>query len=162
MLIFILVVSVSRNTPDDYIHRVGRTARVDREGTALTLVEPHDLNLAAAIEEVHRRRIPHRRLEGFPYAPPEDDDPLLQPRRKPTSARPFLERDPATRKHKESPFTKSGKLKRRYQTEDDTAKKPRRRGRKRAEKHFLNKKLPHQRRRRGQGPANPPDPTGET
>lgn len=40
---------VPRN-PDDYIHRVGRTARAGREGEAITLVGQRDVQLVLAIE----------------------------------------------------------------------------------------------------------------
>ncbi|EEP82645.1 conserved hypothetical protein [Uncinocarpus reesii 1704] len=40
---------VPRN-PDDYIHRVGRTARAGREGEAVTLVGQRDVQLVLAIE----------------------------------------------------------------------------------------------------------------
>nr|ACO15490.1 Probable ATP-dependent RNA helicase DDX49 [Caligus clemensi] len=35
----------------DYVHRVGRTARAGRKGTALTLITPHDVLLIQSIEE---------------------------------------------------------------------------------------------------------------
>lgn len=41
---------VPRN-PDDYVHRVGRTARAGREGEAVTLVGQRDVQLILAIEE---------------------------------------------------------------------------------------------------------------
>ncbi len=41
---------VPRN-PDDYIHRVGRTARAGRKGTAITLVGQRDVQLVLAIEK---------------------------------------------------------------------------------------------------------------
>lgn len=41
---------VSRS-PDDYIHRVGRTARAGRSGTSITLVGPRDVELVLAIEK---------------------------------------------------------------------------------------------------------------
>ena len=41
---------VPRN-PDDYIHRVGRTARAGRKGEAITLVGQRDVGLVLAIEE---------------------------------------------------------------------------------------------------------------
>lgn len=40
---------VPRN-PDDYVHRVGRTARAGREGEAITLVGQRDVQLVLAIE----------------------------------------------------------------------------------------------------------------
>jgi len=40
------------NVPKDYVHRVGRTARAGRNGRAVTLVTPHDINLIYAIEDL--------------------------------------------------------------------------------------------------------------
>lgn len=37
--------------PDDYIHRVGRTARAGRKGTSISLVGPRDVELLQAIEK---------------------------------------------------------------------------------------------------------------
>ena len=37
--------------PDDYVHRVGRTARAGRRGVAVTLVAQRDVRLVHAIEE---------------------------------------------------------------------------------------------------------------
>ncbi|KAL9114325.1 MAG: hypothetical protein Q9227_001747 [Pyrenula ochraceoflavens] len=37
--------------PDDYIHRVGRTARAGRRGTSITFVGPKDVDLLHAIEK---------------------------------------------------------------------------------------------------------------
>ena len=41
---------VPRN-PDDYIHRVGRTARAGRTGTSVTFVGQRDVELVLAIEK---------------------------------------------------------------------------------------------------------------
>lgn len=38
------------NDPKDYVHRVGRTARAGRSGTAISLVSPHEISLIHAIE----------------------------------------------------------------------------------------------------------------
>ncbi len=53
---------------NDYIHRVGRTARAEATGGAMTLASPADEQAIAAIERVVGRRIPRRTLEGFDYA----------------------------------------------------------------------------------------------
>ena len=53
--------------PDDYIHRVGRTARAERSGTALTLVSPEEEGAFSAIERAVGRRLSRRRLENFDY-----------------------------------------------------------------------------------------------
>ena len=38
--------------PEDYVHRVGRTARANREGEAITLVTPRDWNYLLRIEQL--------------------------------------------------------------------------------------------------------------
>ena len=58
--------------PDDYIHRVGRTARAEATGEAFTLVAPDDEANFARIERAMESTIPRARLEGFAYgASPE-------------------------------------------------------------------------------------------
>ncbi len=53
--------------PDDYIHRVGRTARAQATGEALTFASPDERREVDAIERAVGRRLPRRRLEGFDY-----------------------------------------------------------------------------------------------
>lgn len=53
--------------PDDYIHRVGRTARVQATGDAFTFAAPDEERELAAIERAIGKKIPRRRLEGFDY-----------------------------------------------------------------------------------------------
>jgi len=58
--------------PEDYIHRVGRTARARSTGDALTFAAPEERRELAAIERAVGKSIPRRRLEDFDYdAQPE-------------------------------------------------------------------------------------------
>ncbi len=56
------------NVPDDYIHRVGRTARAENTGDAFTFVSPEEEGDLAAIERAVGRRLPRVTLPGFDYA----------------------------------------------------------------------------------------------
>jgi ATP-dependent RNA helicase RhlE len=51
--------------PDDYIHRVGRTARAEATGEAFTFVSPQEQGNLHAIERAVGRRLPRRELAGF-------------------------------------------------------------------------------------------------
>jgi ATP-dependent RNA helicase RhlE len=53
--------------PDDYIHRVGRTARAEAVGEAFTLVAPEDEEDVARIERALGKKLPRVRLDGFSY-----------------------------------------------------------------------------------------------
>ncbi len=53
------------NLPEDYIHRVGRTARAAASGEALTFVTPEESRDLRSIERAINQRLPVRRLEGF-------------------------------------------------------------------------------------------------
>ena len=51
--------------PEDYIHRIGRTARAGKEGTAISLVCAEEFNLLSEIERLLKFRIPREDIEGF-------------------------------------------------------------------------------------------------
>ena len=58
---------------EDYIHRVGRTARVEASGVAWTLVTPDDEPLLFGIEYLLGEKIESARLPGFNYDVPVPD-----------------------------------------------------------------------------------------
>src|SRR5690606_38765757 len=55
------------NQPEDYIHRVGRTARAEATGDAYTFVSPDEEKLIKGIERAIGKRIERRTVEGFDY-----------------------------------------------------------------------------------------------
>ena len=55
------------HVPEDYIHRVGRTARAQATGDALTLVSPDEERDFSAIERYIGKRLPRKNVEGFSY-----------------------------------------------------------------------------------------------
>jgi superfamily II DNA/RNA helicase len=55
---------------DDYIHRIGRTGRVDKNGDALTLVTGADTDKILALERILNARLERLMLKGFNYAKP--------------------------------------------------------------------------------------------
>ncbi|MEM7415291.1 MAG: DEAD/DEAH box helicase [Gemmatimonadota bacterium] len=60
------------NVAEDYIHRVGRTARAEKTGQAFTLVSPEEMGDFVNIERAVGRKIERAQLEGFAYeATPE-------------------------------------------------------------------------------------------
>ena len=55
------------NSPDDYVHRVGRTARADAQGDAFLFVAPEEETQLRAIERAIDKRLPRVTLPGFDY-----------------------------------------------------------------------------------------------
>ncbi len=61
---------INYNVPEhseDYVHRIGRTGRANREGTAVTLYSSEETEFLRRIESFINARIERRKLEGFPY-----------------------------------------------------------------------------------------------
>jgi ATP-dependent RNA helicase RhlE len=67
------------NSPEDYVHRIGRTGRAGSTGTALSLVCPAEHERLAEIEKTIRLRIPREIVVGFGHA---SEAPLMEPPRK--------------------------------------------------------------------------------
>ncbi len=62
------------NDGEDYVHRIGRTARAETDGTAYTLINEKEQNKFAAIEEllgkpVHKSKVPAQFGDTPPYHP---------------------------------------------------------------------------------------------
>jgi ATP-dependent RNA helicase RhlE len=53
------------HSPEDYIHRIGRTGRAGLTGEAISLVAPEDLESIAAIERLIKKRIERVLVPGF-------------------------------------------------------------------------------------------------
>jgi ATP-dependent RNA helicase RhlE len=53
---------------DDYIHRIGRTGRVNRSGDALTFVTSADAGKTRALERIFGKPLERRTLQGFDYS----------------------------------------------------------------------------------------------
>jgi len=54
-------------TPEDYVHRIGRTARAEAIGEALTLVAPGEEEFLAAIQHLTKMEIPRQTVPDFDY-----------------------------------------------------------------------------------------------
>ncbi len=67
---------------DDYIHRIGRTGRVNQSGDALTFITNADAGKTRALERIFDKPLERRTLEGFDYSRPAGDgDGERRPRR---------------------------------------------------------------------------------
>jgi ATP-dependent RNA helicase RhlE len=53
------------HSPEDYVHRIGRTGRAGLTGEAISLVAPEDLDSIAAIEKLIKKRIERVLVPGF-------------------------------------------------------------------------------------------------
>jgi ATP-dependent RNA helicase RhlE len=54
------------NVPEDYVHRIGRTARAGGTGSAVSLVAPDEASLLRDIERLLRRSLPVAQLPEYP------------------------------------------------------------------------------------------------
>jgi len=56
------------NVPEDYIHRVGRTARAEAQGEAFTFVSPEEESDLRAIERAVGKKLPRVKVPDFDYS----------------------------------------------------------------------------------------------
>ena len=88
------------NAPEDYVHRIGRTGRAGKQGTAISLVSAHEVQYLADIEKLIKIQVEQVIVPGFdpeydyeyppsgkkshhrrPPAPPASVAPSAKPRR---------------------------------------------------------------------------------
>ncbi len=55
---------------DDYVHRVGRTGRMGRDGVAFTFVVPGEGDFLTSIEQRINKELKRDSIEGFEAVPP--------------------------------------------------------------------------------------------
>jgi len=68
------------STPEAYIHRIGRTGRMENSGEAFTLITGEDKKLVWAIDKLIGTPIERRTLEGFNYKVPPPRRPAANSR----------------------------------------------------------------------------------
>ncbi|MSP13363.1 MAG: DEAD/DEAH box helicase [Chloroflexi bacterium] len=76
------------DSPDAYIHRIGRTGRAERTGDAFTLVTPADEETVRLLEKIMGQRLPRQRLDGFDYKAPSPTEPRPEARAR-SKGKPF-------------------------------------------------------------------------
>ena len=67
--------------PEDYVHRIGRTARAGLEGEAWSLVDRAEADLLRGIEKVLKRSLPKETVPGFEPDPSYVPEPIENGRR---------------------------------------------------------------------------------
>ncbi|HXU43660.1 MAG TPA: DEAD/DEAH box helicase [Burkholderiales bacterium] len=85
------------HSPEDYVHRIGRTGRAGMTGEAISLVSPEDQEAVAAIEKLIKKRIERQFVPNFgpsartvagmmgdePRRKPQQQEARREPRREP-------------------------------------------------------------------------------
>ena len=101
------------DTPEAYIHRIGRTGRAARSGDAFTLVSGEDTVMVRAIEKLLGKPLERSRLDGFDYTvpAPRKDSEFARPPRQPVVRRP---KPAATGSNTDGEATKPAGTRRRF------------------------------------------------
>ncbi len=72
---------------EDYVHRIGRTGRAGADGQAISLVDPEEAYLLAAIEKLLKREIPRVADTGYEKVSLEVTNSKPKPKAQPAPAR---------------------------------------------------------------------------
>jgi len=83
------------DTPEAYVHRIGRTGRAAKTGDAFTLVTAEDAVMVRTIEKKLNAQLERRTVEGFDYSvpAPHKDSEFARPPRPPQNHRKPAKRD---------------------------------------------------------------------
>jgi ATP-dependent RNA helicase RhlE len=81
------------HTPEDYVHRIGRTGRAGLAGEAISLVSPEEMKFLEDIERMLKRKLPRAAATGSGRDP--------SPARGPAPRHPHERPKPQAREHKE-------------------------------------------------------------
>lgn len=82
---------------EDYVHRIGRTGRAGAEGQAISLVDPEEAHLLAAIEKLLKREIPQVADTGY-----EKVSLQVESSKPKSQQRPKIAQKPQTARHSRS------------------------------------------------------------
>jgi len=97
------------HSPEDYVHRIGRTGRAGLTGEAISLVSPEDQEAVAAIEKLIKKRIERQLVPNFgpsarTVAGMMGDEPRRKPSREPRRGEP--RREPEKKPHSDPIFSR--------------------------------------------------------
>jgi ATP-dependent RNA helicase RhlE len=81
-------------TAEAYTHRTGRTGRMERLGTALSLVTQEDLPMVRTIERVMGQPLERRKLDGFEVELNAESQPAIKNTSKPRTKQHTDQRKP--------------------------------------------------------------------
>jgi ATP-dependent RNA helicase RhlE len=96
------------NVPEDYVHRIGRTARAGQEGEAVSLVCVDELKLLRDIESLLKTSIPKQVIDGFEVDPSIQAEPIKNGRGGNTRSRPRFARNDGGNRAKPAAGKKPG------------------------------------------------------
>jgi len=97
------------HSPEDYVHRIGRTGRAGLTGEAISLVSPEDQEAVAAIEKLIKKRIERQLVPNFgpsarTVAGMMGDEPRRKSSREPRRGEP--RREPEKKPHSDPIFSR--------------------------------------------------------
>jgi ATP-dependent RNA helicase DeaD len=61
--------------PENYVHRIGRTGRMGKDGVAIAFVTPEQGELLTNIEMFINKQIPEEKIKGFQAFKPRKQEP---------------------------------------------------------------------------------------